>query len=212
MKNKEIILDTARKLFSEKGFLNVRMQHISDLTGISTGNIAYHFSNINSILEAIFVEYEQALKHILIEHRNTPIFINIDAIFHTVEENQKRFSFFSTDLLEIKRTQADLFEAIFRFYQWQKFLFEDIIRFNIARGAWRSLDDTFISSLAAIIVDNLNGWPSFTRLWGDTENIPQDLPSYMWLTIKPWLSEQGQNELEVILNQKIKLNGDLEDF
>lgn len=46
-KTKGKILVEALKLFNEKGFVNVRLQHIADKCNICVGNLAYHFESGN---------------------------------------------------------------------------------------------------------------------------------------------------------------------
>lgn len=50
------ILDTARKLFNEKGYDHVPMRMISDSLGISVGNLTYHFKRKEHIVIAIMNE------------------------------------------------------------------------------------------------------------------------------------------------------------
>ena len=45
---KQKILDTSLELFNKNGISNVRLQQIADETGISLGNLAYHFNNTRS--------------------------------------------------------------------------------------------------------------------------------------------------------------------
>ncbi|MEL7123903.1 MAG: TetR/AcrR family transcriptional regulator, partial [Bacteroidota bacterium] len=47
---KQKILDAALKLFNQDGIVNVRLQHIADEAFVSVGNLAYHYSNKESIV------------------------------------------------------------------------------------------------------------------------------------------------------------------
>jgi AcrR family transcriptional regulator len=47
------ILETAEKLFSEKGYNEVSMRNISDSLGISVGNLTYHFKKKEDLIEAV---------------------------------------------------------------------------------------------------------------------------------------------------------------
>ena len=42
---RQYILDKALTLFNEKGFVNVRLQHIADSAFVSVEHLAYHFKN-----------------------------------------------------------------------------------------------------------------------------------------------------------------------
>lgn len=52
-KTKLLILDIANKLFYQQGFNATSIGHIVNATGLSKGNITYHFKNKQTILEGI---------------------------------------------------------------------------------------------------------------------------------------------------------------
>ena len=49
---REAIMDTAEKLFNEKGFNRVSLRNISDSLGISKGNLTYYFQKKEDLIEA----------------------------------------------------------------------------------------------------------------------------------------------------------------
>lgn len=55
-KKKQYILDTARKVFAEKGFKSVTMKDIVDACEISRGGLYIYFDNTSQILEEILAE------------------------------------------------------------------------------------------------------------------------------------------------------------
>jgi AcrR family transcriptional regulator len=57
------ILETARKLFGEKGYNEVSMRNISDSLGISVGNLTYHFKKKEDLVEeAVLARHENYQK------------------------------------------------------------------------------------------------------------------------------------------------------
>jgi AcrR family transcriptional regulator len=50
---KQKILDSSLQLFNDNGISNTRLQQIADESGISVGNLAYHFSNKEAITESL---------------------------------------------------------------------------------------------------------------------------------------------------------------
>jgi len=56
---KQEILETARRLFNERGYSGVSMRDIAGVLEISVGNLTYHFSKKEDLIEAIIVNYHQ---------------------------------------------------------------------------------------------------------------------------------------------------------
>lgn len=54
MNTKDRVLETARRLFNEKGTAAVSTNHIAAAAGISPGNLYYHFRHKEEIIRAIF--------------------------------------------------------------------------------------------------------------------------------------------------------------
>ncbi len=53
---KTIILDTARKVFAEKGFAGTRMREIAERAGINKGLLHYYFKTKKALFNAAFFE------------------------------------------------------------------------------------------------------------------------------------------------------------
>ncbi len=205
MKNKEKIIVSATRLFNENGFVNVRLQHISDDTIISVGNIAYHFRNKEAIVNEIFVSLEKELRAALIEYRNTPIFENVERVFSSVQAVQEQYSFFFTDIVEIKRSHPDLFEKLQALFQWQVFMFQEILRFNHSRGALISLSENATSFLALHIIQTLNAWPALVLGLDQKDDTPKhSLSEYLWQILHAYMTESGKEEYQVMRDQMIK--------
>ena len=64
MDKKRQILITARALFNEKGYHQVKMRDISNELGISVGNLTYHYKKKQDIIQAIHQEVYENLSEI----------------------------------------------------------------------------------------------------------------------------------------------------
>lgn len=64
---KEIILAASRKLFYEKGYINTYYEDISNETGLSPGNIHYHFKSKRYIASIIYNEFMVGVKKLVEE-------------------------------------------------------------------------------------------------------------------------------------------------
>jgi AcrR family transcriptional regulator len=63
-KTRTRILATCRALFNERGPSNVTTAEIAAALGINEGNLYYHFQRKEQMLEALFAEYEHALREV----------------------------------------------------------------------------------------------------------------------------------------------------
>lgn len=201
-KNKDKILTAATQLFNEQGFVNVRLQHISDETIISLGNIAYHFKNKEAIVGAIFESWERKQREALAEYRHAPIFDNLDRIFQTAATLQQEYRFFYTDILEIRRAFPALFERISQLFHWQFLHFQEILRFNVSRGALQSLSAQQLDFLAQLLVEQLNTWPYTQMVWGQ-QRPRHPLGQQLWPLLEPYLTPAGQEELRILQEQTV---------
>ena len=97
------ILIEARQLFYEKGIANVRLQQIADKTGISVGNLAYHYNTKEAIVTAVYEEVFKGLVQLLkgpLKQTDLSDFNSLfDVIFQFVTTN--RFCF--NNVWEISR-------------------------------------------------------------------------------------------------------------
>jgi AcrR family transcriptional regulator len=75
---KQYILDKALILFNEKGFVNVRLQHIADTAFVSVGNLGYHFKNKEDIISSLYKRLKKKQELLLTEFSVLPLFEDID--------------------------------------------------------------------------------------------------------------------------------------
>lgn len=59
-KTPQKIMESARVLFNTKGVNNVRLQDIAKQTGISSGNLSYHYSTKKDLMSAVLVMLQEA--------------------------------------------------------------------------------------------------------------------------------------------------------
>lgn len=99
MTNREKIIFEAKKLFNKTGYGAVTLFEIAQTSGISRGNITYHFKDKDRILEAISVELFEKIENEKYKTRQLPSFENLhnEAVF--MYEIQKEYSFIFLDTL-----------------------------------------------------------------------------------------------------------------
>lgn len=103
MTTKEKILESSILLFNENGLVNVRLQHIADKTGISVGNLAYHYYSKEAIIGQIVTQLNTLLEPIIDDQKKFPGLMDFDTQLARYYHLLMKYSFFFIDLLELKR-------------------------------------------------------------------------------------------------------------
>ncbi|MBK8425896.1 MAG: TetR/AcrR family transcriptional regulator [Lewinellaceae bacterium] len=107
---KQKILEASIRLFNWNDVANVRLQQIADETGISVGNLAYHFKNkeaiVNAVYENLFDEFSQILSAYLI----SPKLTDFDMQMEQYHRFFSKYKFYLIDLFEIERSYPAIME------------------------------------------------------------------------------------------------------
>lgn len=193
--NRQRVLNAALKLFNRDGLLNVRLQHISDESIVSVGNMAYHFKNKDAIVQALWAELVQQQRILLQEFRVLPLFEDTERLMRAMFELQQSYLFFYLDTLEIMRAYPDIRSEYQEHLHWQAQQMETMIRFNVSRGAFtEEPEDGFFARLAAQF------WMS-ADLWVYRQMICQSPPDdyflfrkTLWSLFLPLCTEMGKKE------------------
>lgn len=147
---KQKILEASLQLFNENGIGNVRLQQIADATGISIGNLAYHFNNKEAIAESLITQIIGSLQNILRNYGKYPSLDDLHFFFREFYEHCDEFNFFNFDILEIKRLYPELYESLqqlfakmrlqierrLELYQKQRLIQADLSLKNISANLW----------------------------------------------------------------------------
>lgn len=196
---KERISEAGLILFNKYGIRNVTLQQIADETGISVGNLAYHYHDKEQILKKIGYGVSIEMEKIIATWKNLTGLLDFDnqltRLYHLLEN----YSFFFLDILELKRVYPIIFNIqheyssnfIIQVQHWyetntKKGLMVELRadqRKKIAEMIW------FISSfwLAKRIVLDKDGFYE-----GTFKNI-------IWQQIRPCMTERGENEFDMIV-------------
>lgn len=110
---KDKILETAVKLFNEKGCMKTSTRHIAEELGISVGNLYYYFKNKEDIIIDIYEKYMESISGYL-----TSIKDEIDApfdyyaLFSSQMELEKKCNFLRLEISNLYKTYPKVKEAI----------------------------------------------------------------------------------------------------
>lgn len=197
MTTKEKIAESALFLFNRFGFVNVRLQHIADETGMSVGNLAYHFKTKDDLLEYLYEQIVAEQKRLLTDLRMIPLFVNLDAHIENTYRIQQKYSFFFTDTLEIMRAYSSIRRKHREHIQWQKIQIQLFGEFNISRGALIApqYPDSLVQATNRYVL-MADTWLSYEAMQGVLMKDIQieDFKNAIWGVLMPYFSNIGHQE------------------
>ena len=107
MLTKEKIIVAANKMFIANGVRNVTTRHIAKRIRISHGNLTYHYSGKERILEELFRRFKINIEQLTNEKISSRT--EFDAWIQQFFKFQQEFSYFFSDVVEISRKFPDIY-------------------------------------------------------------------------------------------------------
>jgi len=131
MKTKDQIKQSALKLFNERGVMNVTLRDVANDLDKSYGNITYHFSKKDVLIENLYQDMLvelQLINQSITEDKSNLLAKIIKAPFKTFDLTLK-YIFFYMDFIEIRRNFNEIYKVIdennrSRMQIWKYFLIE----------------------------------------------------------------------------------------
>ena len=193
-KTKKRILLAALKLFNDKGFVNVRLQHIADECHMSVGNLAYHFYSKEAIITSLINELGKNQSILLANYMAVPLFEHIDNILEQNYELQQLYQFFYLDTLEVYRSFDKIKTISQTLIKQQIIQIEGMFLFNASRGAFIKNKDYKTLANAFWMMGHL--WMYEQHLLANESYTLNAYKARLWLLLKPYFTETGQLEFE----------------
>lgn len=195
---KERIIENAKRLFSESGIANTRLQQIADETEISVGNLAYHFTNKEEIVQGVYRHTLEELSGILEMSKIYPSLESFDAKFSNLYQFMDKNVFYFTNFWEIKRNYPIVNGKIRAFNKKIHSKLKKRITDNMERGVFmKEENNKTYDLLATIMVNSINTWLPI-QLLNDKTPKEKAFRIYMWNLICPYLTESGKKEFSAV--------------
>lgn len=197
---KQKIVEASIRLFNENGLSNVRLQHIADETGISVGNLAYHFKNkeaiVTQVYETLFAEFDL----ILAAYLQYPNLLDIDNQIAKYFTFFKKYQFYLSDLFEVERSFPAIIELWHQHVNKMIYQIRKRLDFNVQRNIMVAEPQPGIYDL---LTNNL--W--MTIVFWIPQRILRGQPideaafkEAVWSQLLPYFTTKGQEEyLHLIL-------------
>ncbi len=189
---KQKILDSSVLLFNEYGISNVRLQQIADETGISVGNLAYHFNNKEAITETLIASVVSGLEDLLRDYGKYSLLNDLDFFFKEYYKFSTRYRFFNFDFLEIKRNFAASYDALLPIFNKIKLQLER--RFEICLKQRLLQKDVNIKTVSANVWLLLFFMPAEGQLNGKNTISETQYRRRLWEFIALYFTAKGSSE------------------
>lgn len=190
------ILDHALKLFNEKGFVNVRLQHVADRAFVSIGHLAYHFRNKDALVGSLCDRLQAMQEELMNEFRTVPLFEDIDRYVQSLYHLQHHYIFFYQDMLEVFRAYPHIAGKYQHHLLWRQNQLGMMIDFNIARGSFTAIVPDQRVALIRQISSLAETWVYITQTQHYTPDSLQDFALAFWSLLQPYFTDMGQREFE----------------
>lgn len=194
---KQKILEASIRLFNWNDVANVRLQQIADETGISVGNLAYHFKNkeaiVNAVYEGLFEEFSQILSGYMI----SPKLTDFDYQMENYHRFFSKYKFYLIDLFEIERSYPPIME------RWRECVDKMLLQirkrldYNVSRGILRA-------EPAPGVYNELTNNIWMTIVFWIPQQLLKDQPvdevlfkQAVWAHINPFFTPKGLSEFKL---------------
>lgn len=193
------ILIEARQLFYEKGIANVRLQQIADKTGISVGNLAYHYRSKEAIVSAVYQEVFAGLTQMLGGTLKQKDLSDFNALFETIYQFVTTHRFCFNNVWEIARNYPEIQE------KWEILIGKVLkqtqqrINFHVKRSVLNTEPyKEAYNQLAQHLLINFHFWIPQQLIKGKPANMSL-FKNALWSLLYPHLTGKGKIEYKKII-------------
>ncbi len=184
------ILQAARALFRERGYLEVTMRDVAEKLGISVGNLTYHFKKKEDLIEAVVLERHKAHK----PFAQVQTIAELDALFWRLTEHQSSNQYYF-------RNYAQLAQMCPRVAQIQLSIMREIyaaydIAFQNLRKAGLMQPELFAGQTRGMIQVLMTASCYAIAHFARWEDMPYDPRASLWAVALPALTERGRKIFE----------------
>lgn len=202
MTTKEKIIKSSIYLFNQQGLVNVRLQQIADRTGISVGNLAYHFYSKEAIIDSIVTQLNEILTPVIDEKKDLPGLMDFDTQLAIYYHLLMKYSFFFVDLIELQRNFPKQYKSrklitdkiIQQIHNW---LIEHekqaLLKPELREGHYGIIAHTIWMIITFYLTRPIDhGSPE------DSERVFKEM---VWSQILPHLTENGRIEFDLLIER-----------
>ncbi|UFS72063.1 TetR/AcrR family transcriptional regulator [Geomonas sp. RF6] len=170
MSTRDRIIETAIRLFNDKGTKPVTTNHIAAECGMSPGNLYYHFRNKEAIIRAIFEQMTQVSvqDYGAIAHRHDLGTVEgIAGTFAFIQQFNWRYRFFKRELTALVMADPLLGEQFRATNALMRCMIHDAIERALAAGQVKSLTEPEIDIFVDAVWTLALFWVNYLEIGGE---------------------------------------------
>lgn len=188
------ILDSARELFNVHGYNGVSLQDIAATVGISKGNLTYHFSKKEEIMEELLLENQPSN-----QPEKLRTLKDMDDVFLHMQQVVGQHSYYFLYHAQLSQLSPKIAEIQNNSYRTIRNLLKEAFCHFCEEGLFRK---EYFNGEYDCMIDALHMaiayWGPFSSLQ-TAIGVNMEYRRHAWSTIYHLLSEKGRTELRSII-------------
>ncbi len=204
---KQKILKAAVDLFNQKGYVNVSIRDIASSTGISVGNLSYHFNTKAAILENIYQQIITERNSLLSGIQLIPTVKTIHEQLSPIIGLYQKYQFFYLDILEIIRANPKIAKLHRTHIQTQIQYIKAVLDYSVETG--NMLPESHkgqYQHLSHTLWMLLSFWLHQQKIRAKEGNYLHEARSAVWNLVIPYLSDKGKKNLHTIYEKQYTIS------
>lgn len=196
------ILISARLLFNREGVNNVRLQDIAKHTGISPGNLSYHFKTKKELIEALLTQKLKAsedLRALNMEYLEQEDYLSVTRSYIRFQIGHRFFYRDILDLISLVPEAKGLYEKsmnqVISFAKNGMYL-------AVGKGLWQpETHEGSFHYFAKNIWAILNSWLIEREVFGEEQVSMEEVMYAIWEFHYPYFTEKGKEVYQILKEQ-----------
>ncbi|MCI8663038.1 MAG: TetR/AcrR family transcriptional regulator [Hungatella sp.] len=190
---KQTILDTARHLFTEKGFHGTSMRDIAAALNISVGNLTYHYKKKEELIEAIILK-----EHERYEKLKAPRSLKeLNQFFLDVINQKNRRPYYFKHYVELSQICPTIYKmqlhVLMDLHEALRDAFDEFVEKQLLKKEFSLQYHGIISIIMTFMIHGLPDFYQTQEAEGETLSL-----YCFWSIILPCLSEKGREEYKTL--------------
>jgi AcrR family transcriptional regulator len=199
---KRKILQAAVTLFNQNGVAVVTLRDISDKTGISIGNLAYHFKNKDAIILELYRQMEEERNALLSKVQFIPSFENIHEQVEHILALSLKYKFFYVSTLYLVRSYPSIAKLHRDYINSHIAYIKAMLDYSVGVGNLHPEEiEGYYQRLSEVVWSTLHFWLLHEEIRGKKTHHLNEARKVMWELVYPHLTEKGRKRVASLLSK-----------